>query len=575
MSVATITSDTFRELLFTSGLLDEATKAKVSNLGLDMQPQAFAKLLIQKGIITAYQADQLLRGRHKGFFIGTYKILKIIGSGGMGKVYLAQHTSLNRQVAIKVLPAKAAKDRLAVERFFREGQATAALNHPNIVSLYDFNEGAGIYYLVMEYVEGVNLQSFIDKGVPLDCRKVVSMILQAAKGLQHAHSLGFVHRDIKPANLMINKQGVLKILDMGLAKETAKTGGLTEQFGDKNSTAGTVDYVSPEQALGSSADHRSDIYSLGVTFYALLTGSPPFSGTTAQKLMAHQLTEPTSIHMLAPHVPEYICDIVTGMMAKKPANRFSSLQEVISALEYSKQQSNQVRTTKPLVATNTAPQMVPELTLSEEPPSSRPATRKIRSKKFKKKAHQSGGKGVLFVGIGLLVVIPIAIALVYVFVSRSGVNKGQEAAATKPAANATSRTQASNATKYVKIMHSNSMVMTIERQSSGAFRLILKDDVNSELQKFEVIQSGVAFMIKNPATGLYIGLNDSTEGAPVVLFNDTRNSQKLLWTIDVERSIWEMTSIQDSKAGINYETEKGIFITRGDKKTEWRNVETR
>jgi serine/threonine protein kinase len=574
MSVATITADSFRELLFASGLLDEAAKAKVSNLGLDMQPQAFAKLLIQKGIITAYQADQLLRGRHKGFFIGAYKILKIIGSGGMGKVYLAQHTSLNRQVAIKVLPAKAAKDRLAVERFFREGQATAALNHPNIVSLYDFNEGAGIYYLVMEYVEGVNLQSFIDKGVPLDCRKVVAMILQAAKGLHHAHSLGFVHRDIKPANLMINKQGVLKILDLGLAKETAKAGGLTEQFGDKNSAAGTVDYVSPEQALGAAADHRSDIYSLGVTFYALLTGSPPFSGTTAQKLMAHQLTEPTSLHMLAPHVPEYICDIVTGMMAKKPVNRFSSMQEVISALEYSKQQSNQVRTTKPLVAAQTAPQAIPELTVSEEQPPNRSPNRKIRSKKFKKKAKQSGSKGLLFFGIGLLVVIPIAIALIYVIASRSGANKTQEAAATKTDSNSASRNMSSNAMKLVKIMHSNGMVMTIERQSGDTFRLVLKDDINSELQKFEVLQSGVAFMIKNPATGRYIGLSDNSEGASVALFSDTKDSQRLLWLIDADRAIWDMTSILD-KASIHYDAAKGIIITKGDKKTEWRNVETR
>ncbi len=574
MSVATITADTFRELLFASGLLDELTKAKVSNLGLDMQPQAFAKLLIQKGIITAYQGDQLLRGRHKGFFIGSYKILKIIGVGGMGKVYLAQHTSLNRQVAIKVLPAKAAKDRLAVERFFREGQATAALNHPNIVSLYDFNEGAGIYFLVMEYVEGVNLQSFIDKGVPLDHKKVVSMILQAAKGLHHAHSLGFIHRDIKPANLMINKQGVLKILDLGLAKETAKTRGLTEQFGDKGSATGTVDYISPEQALGSIADHRSDIYSLGVTFYSLLAGSPPFSGTTAQKLMAHQLTEPTSIRMVAPHVPEYICDIVAGMIAKKPDDRFSTMQEVISALEYTKQQSNQVRTTKPLIAANTAPQAIPELTVSEEPDSSRPATRKIRSKKFKKKSKQSGSKGLLFLGIGLLVVIPIVSAVVYVLVSRSSANKTKEAAATKSETGTTQRNLSSNALKLVKIMHSNGMVMTIERQSGGTFRLTLKDDINSELQKFEVIQSGVAFMIKNPATGLYLGLSDNTEGAPVALYNDTQNSQKLLWMMDVDRAIWELSSILE-KAAIKYDAEKGITITKGDKKTEWRNVETK
>nr|HMP15924.1 serine/threonine-protein kinase [Gemmatales bacterium] len=422
MSLATLNSEYFHQLLKESRLLDQAAIESIRDLDINLEPKQYAKLLIQRGLITSYQAEQLLRGKNKGFFIGSCKIQKIIGTGGMGKVYLAHHTSLQRQVAIKVLPAKAAQDRLTVERFFREGQVAAALNHPNIVSLFDFNELGGMYFLVMEYVDGINLQSFIDKGIKLEYRKVLPLMIQAAKGLHHAHMNGLVHRDIKPGNLMVNKQGVLKILDLGLAKETTQTHGVTEQFGDKNSTTGTVDYVSPEQALGNSTDHRSDIYSLGACCYALLTGAPPFSGTTAQKLMAHQMREPEEIRTLVPTVPPYLADTIKTMMAKKPAERFSSMQEVISAFEYSRQQASHVRSPDPVASAKPkASQIIAPSPVVEPPATTTIKQKKKSTKKFKKKSKQ-GNSSKWFIALGLFALLAIVIGITGFMLFRSGKN---------------------------------------------------------------------------------------------------------------------------------------------------------
>ena len=292
-----------------------------------------ATALVRAGFLTNFQAKQLLAGRHRGFTLGTYRILEPIGQGGMGVVFLGEHTTLKRRVAIKVLPAEKAKDKLSLERFYREARAAAALSHPNIVGLYDVSQGGGVHFLAMEYVEGTDLQALMAKTGPLHYAQAASYVAQAAAGLQHAHGKGIVHRDIKPANLILAKDGVIKLLDLGLARSLSnEADALTGLLGD-GEVAGTADYIAPEQALGQPADERADIYSLGATLYALVAGHPPFTGSTTQKLMQHQLKDPPSLtKKLAGRVPPALAEVVVKMMAKRPADRYQTPEDVIDAL---------------------------------------------------------------------------------------------------------------------------------------------------------------------------------------------------------------------------------------------------
>ena len=232
----------------------------------------------------------MLAGRHKGFRIGPYVVRDLLGRGGMGAVYLGVHLELHRQVAIKVLsPAKGEDHKLALERFLREARAAAALDHPNIVRIFDVARHNDAPYLVMEYVEGETLQQTLDRDGRVSHGVAAEYIAQAAAGLQHAHEKGFVHRDIKPGNLIRDRSGVVKLLDMGLARSASDGDKLTEKL-DEGAVVGTADFISPEQAINSpGVDCRADIYSLGATLYTLIVGRPPFDGNTTQKLMQHQL----------------------------------------------------------------------------------------------------------------------------------------------------------------------------------------------------------------------------------------------------------------------------------------------
>jgi serine/threonine protein kinase len=332
---AVTTSSEFMRIVRRSGVLDEKRFAEKhpNESELPESPSDCAALLIKEGFLTQYQAKQLLVGKFKGFRLGTYKILQPLGQGGMGMVFLGEHLSLKRKIAIKVLPTDKAQEDLSLERFQREARAVAALDHPNIVRLHDISQGAGVHFLVMEYVEGTDLQSFMTKSGALHYMQAVQYIAQAAAGLQHAHEKGFVHRDIKPSNLMLTKEGTIKILDMGLARSFVnEEDNLTGRLGEEAEIAGTVDYTSPEQALGMRVDERSDIYSLGTTLFTLVTGQPPYRGSTTQKLAQHQMAEPPRMNKLKTVVPEALTDVVAKMMAKKPSNRYQSMGDVIDAL---------------------------------------------------------------------------------------------------------------------------------------------------------------------------------------------------------------------------------------------------
>lgn len=294
---------------------------------------ALAERLIAAGLLSPWQADRLQEGKYKTFFLGKYKLLGHLGAGGMSSVYLAEHTVMNRRVALKVLPKNRVNDTSYLGRFRREAQAAAVLDHRNIVRAYDIDNENDIHYLVMEFIDGRDLHGMVKSEGPLDFALAADYIAQAAEGLQHAHEAGLVHRDVKPANLLIDSRGTIKVSDLGLARfDDAEAASLTMEHNEN--VLGTADYVAPEQALDShKADSRADIYSLGCTLYYLLTGHPPFpDGSLSQRLLLHQTQEPPDILLDRPDAPSELLAICRRMMLKSAADRYQSMAEVAEAL---------------------------------------------------------------------------------------------------------------------------------------------------------------------------------------------------------------------------------------------------
>ncbi len=333
------TIDEFLELVRKSGVVDEKRlttyleKARAAQ-SLPAEPTKLAGLLVRDGVLTHFQAEQFLQGKWRRFTIGKYKVLERLGAGGMGSVYLCEHKLMRRRVAVKVLPTAKAEDTSSLERFYREARAVAALDHPNIVRAYDIDQDDKLHFLVMEHVDGSSLQDIIKKAGPMDVFRACHYIRQAALGLQHAHeTAGIVHRDIKPGNILVDRNGIVKILDMGLARFFHDEDDiLTKKF--EENVLGTADYLAPEQALDShSVDIRADIYSLGATFYFCLTGRTPFAeGTVAQKLIWHQTRQPKPLRQLRPEVPEGVVAIIDKMMAKDANQRYPTPAAVADAL---------------------------------------------------------------------------------------------------------------------------------------------------------------------------------------------------------------------------------------------------
>ncbi|QDT08687.1 protein kinase domain-containing protein [Planctomycetes bacterium K23_9] len=283
--------------------------------------------------------------------LGGYEIKKLIGKGGMGRVFLAEHLHMRRTVAIKMLPSDRMKDQSAIERFYAEVQAASRLMHPNIVAAFDAGEADGVHYMVMEYVDGYTLTQIVSRKGPLSVGEAASVIRQAALGLLHAHRAGLVHRDVKPGNLMRAADGTIKILDMGLAQLsaplwTASLGeggkvtesGIQRTLGEeaksrKGKLMGTLAYMAPEQLESpEEADPRSDIYSLGAVLHFLLLGKPPYTGEYLDQVYGHRHGEIPDLMQLRDDVDLNFANIFRRMMAKTPGQRYASLDEVIDDL---------------------------------------------------------------------------------------------------------------------------------------------------------------------------------------------------------------------------------------------------
>ena len=253
-----------------------------------------------------------------------YEIIKSIGEGGMANVYLAYDTILDRRVAIKVLRGDLSNDEKFVRRFQREALSASSLSHPNIVEMYDVGEDNGIYYIVMEYIEGKTLKQLIKKRGALTLSEAIDIMLQITDGISQAHDCYIIHRDLKPQNIMIKEDGTIKITDFGIAMALNST-----QLTQTNSVMGSVHYLPPEQASGKGSTIRSDIYSMGILFYEILTGTLPFKGDNAVEIALKQMRdEIPSVRKKNPAIPQSVENVILKATAKNPKNRYSDAKEM-------------------------------------------------------------------------------------------------------------------------------------------------------------------------------------------------------------------------------------------------------
>jgi len=325
--------DSVREARVVSSRLLDAYLKRADVDELPETPRQLADKLIEDGLLTKYHATLLLKGRTDGFLIGPYRILERLGFGATSNVYLCEHRATRARVAVKVMLNLKAEDPVALKRFYREARASAKLDHPNIVRVRDIDWEEQTHYMVMDYVDGSSIQDIVKQFGPLEIHRAAHYIQQAAHGLQFAHEGGLVHRDIKPGNLLIDREGTVKILDMGLARFLQEEGDALTQGGE---VLGSPEYFAPEQAADShNVDIRADIYALGATFYFMLAGKPPYNEekNNAKKVLAKETRPPRPIRSYRPEVSEKLAAVLDMMMARNRDDRPATPMDVAEAME--------------------------------------------------------------------------------------------------------------------------------------------------------------------------------------------------------------------------------------------------
>lgn len=400
------------------------------------EPRRLAHELIQRGWLTPYQVNQLFLGKGQQLVLGSYVILERLGEGGMGQVFKARHQNLGRVAALKIIRKDRLSNVLAVQRFRREIQAVAKLSHPNVVVAFDADHVGDTHYFSMEYVEGIDLGRLLKTQGPLPVEPARDYLRQAALGLQHAHERGLIHRDIKPSNFLLAKPqggqtvGVVKVLDLGLARlERPVDGDLNSSLSNDNQLMGTPDFIAPEQARNSHRiDARADLYSLGCTFYYLLTGQVPFQAdTVTEKLYKHWFEQARPIEQLRPEIPPALAHVIGRLMAKLPEERYQSAAALVAALDGTEPEIDMVQKTgaaaangtplaMPVAAQATAvvlpapalPQAVPVAEISPMPGAVLPAAVTLsRPARPRWLLFAAGGIGfIVLIGLLMLVVRP-------------------------------------------------------------------------------------------------------------------------------------------------------------------------
>ena len=298
--------------------------------------QELARELVRRKKLTKFQAEEVYKGNASSLVLGNYVLMEKIGAGGMGQVFRAEHRRMKRIVAIKLLPPSMTKDKASIARFEREVEAAAKISHPNIVAAFDADCANGVHFLVMELVEGSDLSALVKKQGPFSVAVALKCIIQAAKGLEAAHRKGIVHRDIKPANLLLDNEGTVKILDMGLARLiNVSDAAVQAELTSSGTIMGTIDYMAPEQALDTrTADARADIYALGCSLHYLLTGKAVYQGDSVmKKLLAHRDQPIPALRGRRPEATGHLEAVFTRMVAKKAEERYQTATQLLLDLE--------------------------------------------------------------------------------------------------------------------------------------------------------------------------------------------------------------------------------------------------
>ncbi|NJL30597.1 MAG: serine/threonine protein kinase [Phycisphaerales bacterium] len=324
-------------LVVEKGLASESEVQELLDLrnNRDLNQQSLGDLLVENGIITTRQLQRLrplVEESKPTQQIPGYQVLEKLGAGAMATVYKAKQLSLDRVVAIKVLPKRYTNNTEFVERFYAEGRAAAKLNHPNIVQAIDVGKAGEYNFFVMEYVQGQTVFDMISSGRRFKERDALEIVLQITRALDHAHKAGFIHRDVKPKNIMLTSAGVAKLADMGLARAVSDVEAAEAEAGK---AYGTPYYIAPEQIRGEvDIDFRSDIYSLGATFYHMVTGQVPFDGPNPSAVMhKHLKSELTPPDRINPKLSTGLCEIIEICMAKDRKQRYNSTSDLLTDLE--------------------------------------------------------------------------------------------------------------------------------------------------------------------------------------------------------------------------------------------------
>ncbi len=332
-------TEDFLAALGQCGLLAPAQHAELVAWATEYRPDpsALAKEIARRGWLTGYQVKEVYKGRAADLTVGPYRVLDLLGEGGMGRVFKAHHTRLGRDVALKVIRKEKLSNPNAVQRFHQEVRAAAHLMHPNVVLAFDADEADGLHFFSMELVDGTDLTKLVRRNGPMPVELACDAIRQGALGLQHAFERGLVHRDIKPSNLIMTPRRHVKLLDLGLAMlhEPTVAGGVNaNRVTQEGFVLGTPDFLAPEQAQNpGGVDIRADIYGLGATLFYLLTGKVPFEGANpTEKLLKHITDPPPSLLAHLPHAPPHLDGIIQWMMAKRPDDRPQVPAQVAAAL---------------------------------------------------------------------------------------------------------------------------------------------------------------------------------------------------------------------------------------------------
>jgi formylglycine-generating enzyme required for sulfatase activity len=397
-----------------------------------LQGDQLADALVAREWLTAYQANEVLHGRGEALVVGPYRLLECLGRGGMGQVFKARHTVLDRLLALKLILPERLGSQQAVERFLREARAAAMLSHPNIVTIHDAGQAGGNFYLAMELLPGSNLADYLEHRGPLPVAEACGYVRQAALGLQHAHEKGLVHRDIKPANLLRTDDGQIKVLDMGLALVLAATT-LTREVGTR---MGTLDYMAPEQVSDAHlVDIRADIYSLGCTLYHLLARRVPFDDChPAARVLVRQQQCPRPVEEYRPDVPATLARVLRRMLARQPAGRYQAPAAVAEALQPFCAQEPPPVPDRPVESSRSTD---PQTDESAVAPSLSPSTEAPTPQKEPDETTGSSGGSLrlprrLLGALGLGIVLSAAIISVVVLLPWPGKNKPPKRATPPP-----------------------------------------------------------------------------------------------------------------------------------------------